>query len=84
MAVDWDDDALAPLKWRHVPLKVTADMPLARRVAREIHNVAMAYGDTVSELEHALAAKHFDAIVRGDAAAAAEALAARIALGFAQ
>jgi len=68
--------------WQHKPLEIRSDMPLKVRAARHIHNALRAYDDAHFIAEHALAARHFDAIARGDKEAASAALADRIALGF--
>jgi hypothetical protein len=80
MAIDWSRDQ--PPAWRHVPLSIATDMPIKQRIVRELHNAAKAYADAVFDIEHRLAERHFDAISRGDAAGADEALKARVAAGF--
>jgi len=68
--------------WQHKPLEIRSDMPPKMRAARLIHNALRAYDDARFAAEHELAARHFDAIARGDKEAASAALADRIALGF--
>ena len=88
--IDWDaedaDPSVAATTSTAAPrrpvLEITPDMPLRQRAARAIHNANIAHFDTLFDIEHELAARHFQAVADGDADAAEELLQTRMAMGF--